>query len=79
MSDRIAVMNRGKLVELGPAEEVYSNPDQEYTRALLAAVPIPDPRKMQERKVERRKHRHALAEQEAVELDVGPAEIERVV
>ena len=79
MSDRIAVMNRGKLVELGPAEEVYTKPDEEYTRALLAAVPIPDPRKMQERKVERRKHRHALAEQEAVEPDLGAVEVERVV
>jgi oligopeptide transport system ATP-binding protein len=79
MSDRIAVMNRGKLVEFGPAEEVYTKPEEEYTRALLTAVPIPDPRKMQERKVERRKHRHALAEQEAVEPDLGGAEIERVV
>jgi oligopeptide transport system ATP-binding protein len=79
MSDRIAVMNRGKLVELGPAEEVYTKPDEEYTRALLAAVPLPDPRKMQERKLERRKHRHALAEQEAVEPDLGDADVERVV
>jgi ABC-type oligopeptide transport system ATPase subunit len=62
MSDRIAVMNRGKLVEIGPAEEVYTTPRDEYTRALLAAVPVPDPRAMKERKVERRKLRHALAE-----------------
>jgi peptide/nickel transport system ATP-binding protein len=62
MSDRIAVMNRGKLVELGPAEEVYTQPKDEYTKALLAAVPVPDPRAMKERKVARRKHRHALAE-----------------
>jgi ABC-type oligopeptide transport system ATPase subunit len=62
MSDRIAVMNRGKLVELGPAEEVYTNPQDDYTKALLAAVPIPDPRKMKERKVERRQLKHALAE-----------------
>jgi oligopeptide transport system ATP-binding protein len=62
MSDRIAVMNRGKLVEIGPAEEVYTEPKDEYTKALLAAVPVPDPRAMKERKVERRKHRHALAE-----------------
>jgi ABC-type oligopeptide transport system ATPase subunit len=79
MSDRIAVMNKGKLIEVGPAEEVYTKPTEEYTQALLTAVPIPDPRKMQERKVERRKHRHALAEQEAVEPDLGGAEIERVV
>jgi oligopeptide transport system ATP-binding protein len=62
MSDRIAVMNRGKLVEIGPAEEVYTTPKDEYTKALLAAVPVPDPRAMKERKVERRKHRDALAE-----------------
>ena len=79
MSDRIAVMNRGQLVELGPAEEVYTKPQQEYTKALLAAVPIPDPRKMQERKVERRKHRHALAEQEAEEVAVTAASVERVL
>ena len=62
MSDRIAVMNRGKLVEVGPAEEVYANPREDYTKALLSAVPIPDPRAMKERKAARRKLRHALAE-----------------
>jgi oligopeptide transport system ATP-binding protein len=62
ISDRIAVMNRGKLLEIGPAEEVYTNPQEEYTKALLAAVPIPDPRKMKERKRERKKFAHTLAE-----------------
>ena len=62
MSDDIAVMNKGKIVELGPADEVYRNPQNEYTKALLAAVPVPDPRKMRERKAERRRLRHALAE-----------------
>jgi ABC-type oligopeptide transport system ATPase subunit len=61
MSDRIAVMNKGKIVETGPAEEVYSNPQDEYTRALLAAVPVPDPRRMRERKRERRKLAHAVS------------------
>ena len=41
MSDRIAVMNKGKLIEIGPAEEVYSAPREDYTKALLSAVPIP--------------------------------------
>jgi oligopeptide transport system ATP-binding protein len=63
MSDQIAVMNQGKIVELGPAEQVYSNPQHEYTKALLSAVPIPDPRRMSERRAERRRLRHVLAEQ----------------
>jgi ABC-type oligopeptide transport system ATPase subunit len=62
MSDRIAVMNKGVLVETGDANEVYRNPQQDYTRALLAAVPVPDPRRMRERKRERRKLSHAVAE-----------------
>jgi ABC-type oligopeptide transport system ATPase subunit len=62
MSDRIAVMNRGKIVEIGPAEEVYTNPQDPYSQALLAAVPIPDPRRMFERRAERRKHQDVLAE-----------------
>jgi len=62
MSDRIAVMNRGKIVEEGRAEEVYTNPQHPYSQALLAAVPIPDPRRMQERRAERRKHQDVLAE-----------------
>jgi len=57
-----AVMNKGKIVEAGPAEKVYTNPKDEYTKALLAAVPVPDPHRMRERKDERRKHKHALAE-----------------
>jgi ABC-type oligopeptide transport system ATPase subunit len=62
MSDRIAVMNRGKIVEEGPAESVYTNPQDPYTQALLAAVPVPDPRKMRDRRAERRKHQDVLAE-----------------
>jgi oligopeptide transport system ATP-binding protein len=62
MSDRIAVMNRGELVEIGHAEQVYTNPQNDYTKALLSAVPIPDPRAMKERKAARRRLRHALAE-----------------
>jgi len=62
MSDDIAVMNKGKIVEVGPAERVYTQPQDEYTKALLAAVPVPDPHRMRERKEERRKHKHALAE-----------------
>src|SRR5688572_8192563 len=62
MSDRIAVMNRGQLVEIGAAEQVYTNPQDDYTKALLSAVPVPDPRAMKERKAARRQLRHALSE-----------------
>ena len=62
VSDDIAVMEKGKLVELGPADRVYSRPGHDYTKALLAAVPVPDPRRMRERKAERRRLTHALAE-----------------
>jgi ABC-type oligopeptide transport system ATPase subunit len=55
MSDRIAVMAQGKIVETGTADEVYASPRHEYTKALLAAVPVPDPRRMRARKAERRR------------------------
>jgi len=44
VSDRIAVMYLGKLMELSPAQELYGKPIHPYTAALLAAIPIPDPR-----------------------------------
>jgi oligopeptide/dipeptide ABC transporter ATP-binding protein len=49
VSDRIAVMYLGKLVELSPAEELYVKPIHPYTAALLAAVPTPDPRENRSR------------------------------
>jgi oligopeptide/dipeptide ABC transporter ATP-binding protein len=49
VSDRIAVMYLGKVMELSPSEELYSKPIHPYTDALLAAVPIPDPKENRER------------------------------
>ena len=43
ISDRIAVMYKGKIVELADAEELFANPVHPYTKKLLSAIPVPDP------------------------------------
>ena len=48
ISDRVAVLYLGTLVELTTSEELYANPQHPYTRALLSAIPIPDPKIEQE-------------------------------
>ena len=43
LCDRVAVMYLGEIVEIGPRQAVFDNPQHAYTRKLMAAVPIPDP------------------------------------
>lgn len=52
ISDRVAVMFRGKIVELGTPDKVYSKPIHIYTKSLISAVPIPDPEYIKMEKIE---------------------------
>ncbi len=49
VSNHVAVMYLGKIVEKAEAEELYKNPQHPYTKALLSAIPVPDPRAKQDR------------------------------
>jgi len=50
LSDEVAVMYLGTIVEVGDRDEIYERPSHPYTQALLSAVPLPDPQHEQERK-----------------------------
>lgn len=53
VSDRVAVMCRGKIVEVGPSREVCDNPKHPYTKALITAIPTPDPKMEQVKTISR--------------------------
>lgn len=61
ISDRIGVMHWGKLLEVGPADEIYHNPIHPYTKSLLSAIPEPDP--------ERERKRQHLIYDSSIEYD----------
>ncbi|MFJ7738921.1 ABC transporter ATP-binding protein [Lysinibacillus sp. NPDC097287] len=56
ISDRIAVMYRGKIVEIGKADDIYNHPVHPYTKSLLSAIPLPDP--MSENRRQRIPYKH---------------------
>ncbi|AWE07413.1 ABC transporter ATP-binding protein [Lysinibacillus sp. 2017] len=58
ISDRVAVMYGGKIVELAESEELYANPQHPYTKMLLNSIPIPDPA------IEKQKKRQVMTEEE---------------
>src|SRR5699024_5275309 len=52
VADRIGVIYKGKIVELAETEKLFNNPLHPYTRSLLSAIPLPDPKKEKNKKVE---------------------------
>lgn len=63
LCDRVAVMQNGRIQEIGPRDQIYANPTSPYTRELIAAVPIPDP--IHQREKQTRSARAASAPAEA--------------
>lgn len=55
MSDMMAVMNAGRIVEFGPSDDIYANPQNDYTRKLIAAIPQPTMEAIERRECERNK------------------------
>lgn len=74
ISDRVAVMYGGKIVELAESEELYANPQHPYTKMLLDSIPIPDPA------IEKQKKRRVLTDEElaANRFDVENTELVEV-
>ena len=71
VSDRIAVMHQGKILELAPADELFENPLHDYTRALISAIPRPDPRYEKRRVRTRYEPTDGEEETELLEVQTG--------
>ncbi|MFT9203648.1 MAG: ATP-binding cassette domain-containing protein [Liquorilactobacillus satsumensis] len=73
ISDRIGVMHYGKLLEVGPSDEIYAHPLHDYTASLISAVPVPDP--------EYERNRKQIAYDSSVEVDhpENPRKLHEVV
>ncbi|HZQ88535.1 MAG TPA: ATP-binding cassette domain-containing protein [Gaiellaceae bacterium] len=74
MADNVVVMRRGAIVEKGPADRVYAAPEHEYTKALLASVPIADPDAMHERRLARRNRKLAVDTDDSRDPGLPPAD-----
>lgn len=72
ISDQIGVMHYGKLLEVGPADDVYDKPLHDYTKSLISAVPVPDP------EIERHSHRLSY-DAKKEELDGKPRSMHEIV
>ena len=70
LCDRVGVMYRGKLVELAPTAELYANPRHPYTKALLSAIPVPDP--IAERSKKPKEFDDVEFDREGVFVEVAP-------
>ena len=68
LAHRVVVMQYGKIVEKGDRQQVLLDPQEEYTKRLLAAAPVPDPIEQRKRREERHRLLKALGD-EIVELD----------
>ena len=70
LCDRVGVMYHGRLVEVGSTEQIFENPKHPYTRSLLSAIPVPDPKK--ERQRIREDFQEEALEQDGIMIEQEP-------